>query len=67
MFLSEPLIEFAGQERYELDRITSTIHTYHNYMVGMDSKVKKDLTLFCASCNIVIVELIDKPLNERYL
>ena len=37
MFWIGPLIEFGGQERYELDRITSVIHTYHNYLVGMDS------------------------------
>jgi len=52
MFLSEPLIEFAGQERYELDRITSAIHTYHNYLVGMDSLLKKDLTLYTYLCTI---------------
>ena len=45
MFWIEPLIEFGGQERYELDGITSVIHTHHDYLVGMDNNVKKDLTL----------------------
>jgi len=45
MFWIEPLTEFGGQERYELDGITSVIHTHHDYLVGMDNNVKKDLTL----------------------
>ena len=46
MFWIEPLIEFGGQERYELDGITSVIHTHHDYLVGMDNNVKKDLTIY---------------------
>ena len=45
MFWIGPLIEFDGQERYELDGTTSAIHSHHDYLVGMDSDVKKDLTV----------------------
>ena len=40
------MIEFGGQERYELDGTTSTIHSHHDYLVGMDSLLKKDLTVY---------------------
>ena len=40
------MIEFGGQERYELDGTSSAIHTHHDYLVGVDNNVKKDLTLF---------------------
>ena len=43
--MSVPLIEFAGQERYELDGTSSAIHSHHDYLVGMDSFLKKDLTV----------------------
>ena len=43
MFWIEPLTEFGGQERYELDGITSAIHTHHDYLVGMDNNLKKRL------------------------
>ena len=46
MFWIGPLIEFGGQERYELDGTTSAIHSHHDYLVGMDSDVKKDLTVY---------------------
>ena len=46
MFWIEPLIEFGGQERYELDGITSVIHTHHDYLVGIDNNLKKDLTIY---------------------
>ena len=45
MFWIGLLIEFAGQERYELDGTSSAIHSHHDYLVGMDSDVKKDLTV----------------------
>ena len=28
-----------------MGRVTSIIHTFHYYLVGMDNNVKKDLTL----------------------
>ena len=43
--MSVPLIESAGQERYELDGTSSAIHSHHDYLVGMDSLLKKDLTV----------------------
>ena len=46
MFWIEPFIEFGGLERYELDGITSVIHTHHDYLVGMDNNLKKDLTIY---------------------
>ena len=30
-----------------MDRVASSIHTFHYYLVGMDNNVKKDLTLTC--------------------
>ena len=30
-----------------MDRVASIIHTFHDYLVGMDNNVKKDLTLTC--------------------
>ena len=47
------MIEFGGQERYELDGTSSAIHTHHDYLVGMDSLLKKDLTLYTYLCTIV--------------
>ena len=41
MFWIELLIEFGGQGHYELDGTSSAIHTHHDYLVGMDSDVKK--------------------------
>ena len=39
--------------REELDRTSSVIHTHHDYLVGMDSLLKKDLTLYTYLCTIV--------------